>query len=112
MSAVEVLVPGHDDVGVARDAQAVAGEALALDVLELLEDDRGVNDAAVADDRQDVFVDDARRNLVECEVVSIGDNGVAGVGATAVAADHVEVTGDEVGDLTLALVAPLGSHQN
>lgn len=112
MGAVENLVPGHDDVSVTRDAQALAGKALALEVLELLENDHGIDDAAVADDGKDVLVDDARRNLVKCEVVTIGDNRVAGVGTAAIATDHIEVTGDEVGDLTLALVAPLGSHQN
>ena len=112
MCAVEVFVPRHDDVRVARDAQAGAVEALGLEVVDLLEDDGRVDDAAVADDGEDVLVDDARRNLVKGEVMAVRDDGVAGVRAAAVAADHVEVTGDEVGDLSLALVAPLGTHKH
>ena len=112
MGAVEVAVVGHDDVRVARDAQALAAEALGLEGVDLLEDDRRVDDAAVADDRQCVLVDNAGGNLVKSQLVAVGDDRVTGVGTAAVAADDIEVTRDEVGDLTLALVAPLGTHKN
>ena len=112
VGAVEVAVVGHDDVRVARDAQALAAEALGLEGVDLLEDDRRVDDAAVADDRQGVLVDNAGGNLVKSQLVAVGDDRVTGVSTAAVAADDIEVTRDEVGDLTLALVAPLGTHKN
>ena len=111
MGAVEVLVVGHDNVGIARDAQALAGNALALERVELLEHNGGVDDAAVADDRERARVHDAGRDLVKGQLVAICDHRVARVGTALVTADAVEIAGDEVGDLALTLVAPLGSHQ-
>ncbi len=112
MGAVEVLVVGHDDVGVARDAQAGAVEALALERVELLEHDLRVDDAAVANDGEDAVIHDARRDLVQRELVAVGDDGVAGVGTSLVANNAVEVTRDEVGDLALTLVAPLSTNEH
>ena len=112
MGTVEVLVIGHDDVGVAGDAQASAVDTLALERVELLEHDGGVDNAAVTNDGQNAVIHDTRGNLVKRELVAVGDNRVTGVRATLVAADAIKITGDEVGDLTLAFVAPLGTNQN
>ena len=57
-------------------------------------------------------MDNAGGNLVKSQLVAVGDDRVTGVGTAAVAADDIKVTRDEVGDLTLALVAPLGTHKN
>ena len=112
VGAVEVLVVGHDDVRVAGDLEGVAGDALALEDVDLGEEDLGVDDAAVADHRVGALVHDAGGDLVKRQLVTVGDDGVSGIGAAGVAADDVEVAGDEVGDLALALVAPLSSHEH
>ena len=45
-------------------------------------------------------------------LVTIDDDGVAGVVATLVAGDDVEVLGEPVDDLALALVTPLGAQKD
>ena len=49
---------------------------------------------------------------MQCELVAVCDDRVAGVGATGIAAHHVEVAGDEIGNLALALVPPLRSNKH
>ena len=109
---VEVLVVGHDDVRVAGDLEVVGGDALLGEHVDLGQQDLGVNDAAVADHGVGALVHDAGGDLVERELLAVRDDGVAGVGTAGVAADDVKVAGDEVGDLALALVAPLSSHEH
>ena len=110
--AVEVLVVGHDDVRVAGDLEALGGDALLGEHVDLGEEDLGVDDAAVTDHGVGALVHDAGGNLVQSQLLAVGDDGVAGVGTAGVAADHVKVAGDEIGDLALALVAPLSSHEH
>ena len=112
MRAVEVLVVGHDDVGIAGDLEALGGDALLGEHVDLLEQDLGVDDAAVSDHGEGALVHDAGGNLVQGELLAVGDDGVTGVCAARITADHVKVAGDEVGDLALALVAPLSTHEH
>ena len=97
---------------VAGDLEALGGDALLGEHVDLLEEDLRVHDAAVADHGEGALVHDAGGNLVKRELLAVGDDGVTGVGAAGVAADHVEVAGDEVSDLALALVAPLSTHEH
>jgi hypothetical protein len=110
--AVEVAVVRHDEMRVAADEQAVGGELVGLEAVHLLDEHLGVDDAPVADDRRDVRVHDAARNEVQLERAAAVDDGVARVVAALEADDVVEVVGDQVGDLALALVAPLGADKN
>ena len=112
VGAVEVLVVRHDDVGVARDLEVGGRNALLGQHVNLAEKNLGINDAAVADHRIGALVHDAGRNLVKRELLAVCDDGVASVRAAGVAADDVEVAGNKVGDLALALVAPLSTHEN
>ena len=110
--AVEVDMPGHDDVGVARDLEVLGRDAVMLEHVDLLKDDLGVHDAAVTDHGHVIGVHDARGHLVQAVLLAVDDDGVTGVVAARVADDGVEVTGDEIADLALALVAPLSTDQN
>ena len=67
-----------------------------------------VDDDAVADDRGDVVVEDPARHQLEREGLPVDHDGVAGVVAALVADDQLHLPGQEVGELALALVAPLG----
>ena len=49
---------------------------------------------------------------LEGEALAVDDDGVAGVVAALVADDHVHLLGEEVGELALALVAPLGADHD
>ena len=109
---VQLLVVRHDQVGVAADHQAAGVDALDGQAVELVEQHGRVDDDAVADDRRDVLVEDSARHQLERERLAVDDDAVAGVVAALVAHDHVHLAGQEVGELALALVAPLGPHHH
>ena len=105
---VELLVVRHDQVGVAAHHQAAGVDALGGQAVELVEQHGRVDHHAVADDRRDVVVEDAARDQLEGEGLAVDHDAVAGVVAALVAHDHVHLAGQEVGELALPLVAPLG----
>ena len=71
-----------------------------------------VDHHAVADRADLARVEDPRRDQVELEGLAVADDRVAGVVA-ALEADHeVGLLGEQVDDLALALVAPLGAHDH
>src|SRR5688572_8165801 len=89
-------------------AKVVGSDAAALEVRELLAEDLEVHDRARPDDAERVRVEDAGRHEMELEGAVLVDDGVAGVVAALEADDHVRLLRQEVRDLALALVAPLG----
>ena len=109
--SVEVLVVGHNDVGVARDLERIAADTLLAEGVDLREKQLGIHDAAVADDGVGSLVHDSRGDLVQSKLMIIGDDGMARICPACVAAHYVETTGYEVGDLALALVTPLRADQ-
>ena len=102
----------HDDVRVARYLQVLARDALGLQHGHFLHEHAGVDDHAVADDGHGVLVHDAGRHEVQRQLLVAMHHRVACVVATLVAHDEVEFARDEVGDFTLAFVAPLGTDEN
>ena len=109
---VELLVVRHDQVGVAAHPQAAAVDATRGQHVDLVEQHRRVDHDAVADDRRDERVEDTARDELEGERLTVDDDGVPGVVAALVADDHRHLLGQEVGELTLALVAPLGADDH
>ena len=84
-------------------------DAARAQAVDLADQDRRVDDDAVADDAARARVEDARRDQVELELLLAADDRVAGVVAALEAHDDVGVLGEQVDDLALALVAPLGA---
>ena len=80
--------------------------------LDLAEEDVRVDHDAVADHAGLAGVQDARGDEVELELLAVAHDRVAGVVAALVADDHVGLLGEQVGDLALALVAPLGADHD
>ena len=109
---VEQLVVGQDQVGAGRQLEPLAIDAAALEHVDLVEQHLRVDHHAVADDRGDVVVEHARRDELEGERLAVDDERVPGVVPTLVADDQVHLLGEEVGELALALVAPLGSDHD
>ena len=109
---VELLVVRHDQVGVAADLEPRAVDALGGQRVDLGQQHPGVDDDAVADHRGDVVVEDAARDQLEGEGLAVDHDGVAGVVAALVADDQVHLLGEEVGELPLALVTPLGADDH
>src|SRR5207244_10952552 len=65
-----------------------------------------------ADDVAAAGMENARGNGLEHELLAPHHHGVAGIVAALVAHDHVEMRRDHVHHFALALVAPLGAHDN
>ena len=84
----------------------------AVEPIELGEQHRGIDHDAVADDGCDVVVEDAARHELERERLAADDDRVAGVVPALVADDDLHLLGDEVGELALALVTPLGADHD
>ena len=110
--AVEFLVVREDHVGVARDPQLRAIDALGGELVHLGEHHDGVDHHAVADHRRDVVVEDARGHQLQGERLAVHHQGVARVVTALVPDDHRHFLGNEVGELPLALITPLGSHHD
>ena len=106
---VEQHVVGHDQVGVGGDPQVADVDAAALQPVDLAEQDARVEDDAVADHADLVRVEDPGGDQVELELLAVADDRVAGVVAALEAHDRVRALGEQVDDLALALVAPLGA---
>jgi hypothetical protein len=96
----------------ADEELAVLQEPLRLTVADLLEEGLGVDDHAVAEDAALAGVEHARRDQVRDQLLAADDERVPGVGTAAVAHDRVGALGEDVDDLALSFVAPLGSDHD
>ena len=93
-----------------ESTQVVADlDAERLELARLLLERHGIDHDPVADDAQDPRVQDPRRNQVQHEALPAHDHGVARVVAAVVARHDLDARGEQVDDLALALVAPLGA---
>ena len=109
---IEHAVPRHDEVGTARDAQARSRAAARLELVEFLAQHLGVEHDAVAEHATHAGEEDATRQQPELERLLAHLHGVAGVVAALVTRDDGERLGQQVDDLALALVAPLGADDD
>ena len=109
---VEHHVVGHDQVGVGGDPQAADVDPLATQALELPDQHAGVDHHAVADHAGLAGIEDPGRDQVELELLAVADDRVAGVVAALKAHDDVGLLREQVRELALALVAPLGADDD
>ena len=112
IGAVEIFVPRHDDMCIAADLQILARNALRLEHRHFLHEHTRVDDDAVSDDGNSILVHDTRRHQVQRQFLVTVDDSVSRVVSTLVAHDVVVLARNEVGDFTLAFVAPLGTDEN
>jgi len=89
----------HDDMG--------GGHTAVGQMLQLGQKLLHVQGHTVADDVGGMRVKDTRGQLVERKFAVVTDDGVPGVGPALKADDHIGRLGQEIGDLSLALVAPV-----
>jgi hypothetical protein len=109
---VEQHVVRHDQVRVGADPQAGEVDPLRAQVVQLAREDLRVDHDAVADRALQAGVEDPARDQVELPLDVVADDRVAGVVA-ALEADHeIRVLREQIDDLALALVAPLGAHDH
>ena len=109
VGAVDEHVVGHDDVAAVAHVEVLDADALRLQLFDLLQQHRRVDDDAVADDAGLVAVEDARRHEVEAEGAHVVDDGVSGVVPGRVARHDAGVLGQEIDSPALAFVAPLAA---
>jgi hypothetical protein len=99
-------------VRVRADAQAREVDPLRAQIVQLAGQDLRVDHDAVADRAQLPRVEDPGRDQVELPRDAVAHDGVPRVVATLEADHQVRPLGEEVDDLALALVAPLGAHDH
>ena len=107
MESIELLMVREDQVGVSAEAEIGRRHAAGLEHVHLGDEDAGINHHAITDNRGDVGIEDTTGNDLEGEGLAVDHQRVAGVVATLIADDHRHLASDEVGELALALVAPL-----
>ena len=79
-----------------------------LQHVELFKKGLGVEDDARSDDAQPAPVKNSRGNQVQDELLAVDGHGVTGIVSPLVPGDDVEFLGQQVDDLSLALISPLG----
>ena len=92
-----------------RSCSSLWQMALGFERVDFLDQDLRIDDHAVADDAELVRVQRAGRDQVEDGLLAVDDQRVAGVVAALEADDDIGVVGEQIDDLALALVAPLGA---
>ena len=105
---VEEHVVGHDQVRVGGHLEVADVDPAPLQPVDLFEQDGGVEHHPVADHAGLLGVEDPGGDQVELELLAVADDRVAGVVAALEADDHLGALGEQVRDLALPLVAPLG----
>ena len=106
---VQQQVVGHDQVRVGGDAQAADVDPPRAQRVELLDQHLRVDHHAVADHAALARVEDARGDQVQLPLLAVAHDRVPGVVAALEAHDGIAVLGEQIGDLALALIAPLGA---
>jgi hypothetical protein len=109
---VEQLVVREDQMGAGGHLEPLAAASPALQHGDLGQQHLGIDHDPVADDRHDVVVEHARGDELERERLPVDHQRVTCVVAPLVADHQVHLLGEEVGELALALVAPLGSDHD
>jgi hypothetical protein len=95
-------------VGAVADGQLLLHrDPRGLQRLHLFNQRGGVDDYAVPDDGFDAFPENPAGDELEDVLLFADIDGVAGIVTALVARDDVELTGEEVDHLALALVSPL-----
>ena len=110
---VERGVVREHHVGVIRDKEAAFGvDSLRVEVGNLGERLDGVEHDTVTDDANLVLVHDARGYQVEHELLVAHLDGVARVRAALETHDDIRIERQEINNLRLTFIAPLGADNN
>jgi hypothetical protein len=109
--AIDLLVVGQRDVRSLGDHQVAiaAHEALLAEGGDLLDQRGGIDHHPLAEHAGDPRAQDPRRDQARDVLLAVDHQRVAGVRAPRPAADHLGVLREQVDDLPLPLVPPLGS---
>ena len=109
---VQLQMPGHDAVAARIDEQLVGRHALFVQAVDLAQDRLGVDDHARPDDVNAVRIQNAGRDELQLIFLVVYNNRVAGVVAALAAHHQIRLACENINELALALVAPLGAENN
>ena len=102
---------GQDELGFLGDVEVFGPVYSPIgEFLELLAEHDGVEDDAVADDVEDVGVENAAGHLVQDVLDAVEGEGVAGVGAALEAGYGIVGGCEHVYDFAFAFIAPLEAY--
>ena len=105
-------VIGHDNVGPLADEELRGADTLGAQVIQLLEQHGWIDHDAAADHIDRARVEDARGHDVQLEGAALVDNRMASVVAAAVADDQPRSIGQQIHNVALAFIAPLGTDHS
>ena len=108
--AVERHMIRHHNLRTVGNDNVRFGNAAVLQLLHFLDEVFNAERNAVADDVGDVPVEHTGGKLVQCKLAVVVNDRVSGVGSALKADDHITVAGEHIGDLALALVAPVCAY--
>jgi len=111
---VQGAVIGHDHMGGGADHEIFRGycQALFLQVIDLFDEDAGVDHHPVTDEAGFVGMKDPRGDEVKDMFLVIDHERVAGVVAALKTHHTVSLFREEIDHLALALISPLGTDNN
>src|SRR5262249_6454644 len=110
---VEVAVIRQDQMRfVADDEAAIDVDTVARQLVDLREQRMRIDHNAVANDADDARMQDAGGNQPKDELRSRYENRVAGIVAALVTRDEVEPRRQQIDDLSLTFVTPLGAEHS
>jgi hypothetical protein len=101
----------EDNVSAFADKQSsVEGNASLSQAVNFPDENLGVNDNAICDNADGFAPDGAAGEKMESEFFVADDNGMAGVGAAAIADHNIIFFGKDINNFTFAFIAPLQSY--
>ncbi len=108
---VQRPVVRHDQMRVGADLELGDVDAALAQAVHLLDQNARVDHDPVADDRHAVGAQDPAGEQVQGVGLIADDHRVSGVVAALVAHDVLDSATEQIGGLSLALIAPLGSDE-
>src|SRR5262249_45608706 len=110
---VEIAVVRKNQVRlVAHENAAADVDAVVRQLVDFRKERLGIDHHAVADYARDAGMQDPRRYQPQHELRALHVDGVAGVVTALIAANDGKTWREEIDDLALAFVAPLGTQDN
>lgn len=104
---------GQDEVsGFAQEQVAVDLHAQLQEAFDFPDQGKGIDDHAIPDNAHFVITEDARRNEVEDVFLFAYIYSMAGVVPPLAANDDVGLFGENIDDLSLTFIAPLGANKD
>ena len=104
---------GKDDVGPVRDEKmAIHPHPRFAQGAHFLQECNGVEDNAITNDTAASGTEHAARHKLKHKFLAVDNDSVAGIVSAGVAGHHGKVLRQHIDDLSLALIAPLGAHDD